>query len=118
MHTRTVPAHATSIDMGDAVEPEPMQADLSMQSDPGALAFFKDIANITDVNERSEWYRAHYAEIDELFDMPAGLRLVPSQPDLHSLKTRPVTRPVPDFNYLCNSNRGSVVAQIYSCNSY
>eukprot|EP00965_Chrysotila_dentata_P260066 6213770-Pleurochrysis_carterae.AAC.3 len=75
LHTHTVPAHATSIDMGDAVEPQPMQADLPMQSDSGAPAFSKDIANIADVSERNEWYRAHYAEIGGLFDMPAGLRL-------------------------------------------
>eukprot|EP00965_Chrysotila_dentata_P087916 2902818-Pleurochrysis_carterae.AAC.2 len=59
--------------MGDAVEPEPMQADLPMQSDLGTPASFKDITNIADVNERKEWYRAHYAEVDQLFDMPAGL---------------------------------------------
>eukprot|EP00965_Chrysotila_dentata_P150644 4976798-Pleurochrysis_carterae.AAC.1 len=68
--------------MGDAVEPEPMQADLPMQSDPGAPEFFEDIANIADVNEGNEWYRAHYAEIDGLFDMPAGPRLVPRPPNL------------------------------------
>eukprot|EP00965_Chrysotila_dentata_P204170 6182168-Pleurochrysis_carterae.AAC.1 len=68
--------------MGDAVEPERMQADLPMQSDPAAPTSFKDIANIAVVNERNEWYRAHYAEIDGLFDMLAGLRLVPRPPDL------------------------------------
>eukprot|EP00965_Chrysotila_dentata_P254107 6211762-Pleurochrysis_carterae.AAC.3 len=29
-----------------------------MQSDPGAPAFFKDIANTANVNERNEWHRA------------------------------------------------------------
>eukprot|EP00965_Chrysotila_dentata_P258711 6213320-Pleurochrysis_carterae.AAC.3 len=38
-------------------------------------------ANIANVNERNEWYRVHYAEIDGLFD-PAGLRLVQCPPDL------------------------------------
>eukprot|EP00965_Chrysotila_dentata_P257230 6212818-Pleurochrysis_carterae.AAC.2 len=54
LHTRTVPAYATSIDKGDAVESVPMQASLPMRSDPGAPAAFKDIANIADVNERNE----------------------------------------------------------------
>eukprot|EP00965_Chrysotila_dentata_P215204 6188630-Pleurochrysis_carterae.AAC.1 len=49
-----------------------------MQCDPGAPASF----NIADVNERNEWYRAHYAEVHGLFDMPAGLRLAPRPPDL------------------------------------
>eukprot|EP00965_Chrysotila_dentata_P246094 6206952-Pleurochrysis_carterae.AAC.1 len=80
--TRTVPAYATSINISDAVEPEPMQADLPLQSDPGASASFKDIANIADVNKRNEWYRSHYAEIDGLFAMPAGLHLVPRSPNL------------------------------------
>eukprot|EP00965_Chrysotila_dentata_P245863 6206816-Pleurochrysis_carterae.AAC.1 len=53
--------------MGDAVEPEPMQADLPMQSDPGTPASFKDIASIADVNERNKWHRAHYADIDGLY---------------------------------------------------
>eukprot|EP00965_Chrysotila_dentata_P254625 6211942-Pleurochrysis_carterae.AAC.1 len=68
--------------MGDAIEPEPMQADLPMLSDPGAPASFKDIANISEVNERYEWYRAYYAEIVGLFDVPAGLRLVSRPRDL------------------------------------
>eukprot|EP00965_Chrysotila_dentata_P159905 5281826-Pleurochrysis_carterae.AAC.1 len=70
--------------MGDAVEPEPMQADLPMlqQSDPGAPASFKNIANIADVNKRNDWYRAHYTEIAGLFEMQAGLRLVPRPTDL------------------------------------
>eukprot|EP00965_Chrysotila_dentata_P226629 6195524-Pleurochrysis_carterae.AAC.5 len=83
LHTHIVPARATSIDMCSTIEPEPMQADLPMQSDPGALASFNDIANIADVNERNEWYRAHhYAEIDGLFSIPAGLLLVPRPPHL------------------------------------
>eukprot|EP00965_Chrysotila_dentata_P042552 1411336-Pleurochrysis_carterae.AAC.1 len=68
--------------MGNAVEREQMQAELPMQSDPGAPAAFKDIANIADVNERNEGYRAHHAEIEGLFNMPAGLCLVPRPPDL------------------------------------
>eukprot|EP00965_Chrysotila_dentata_P196620 6177697-Pleurochrysis_carterae.AAC.3 len=72
--------------MGDAVEPKPMQADLMpMQSDPGAPASFKDIANIADVNERDEWYRTHCAETDGLFDIHAGLRLVPRPPDVNMI---------------------------------
>eukprot|EP00965_Chrysotila_dentata_P256310 6212505-Pleurochrysis_carterae.AAC.3 len=59
LHTRAVLAYARSIDIGDPVEPEPIQADLPMQSDPGAPASFKDIVNIADVNERNEWYTAH-----------------------------------------------------------
>eukprot|EP00965_Chrysotila_dentata_P077033 2543647-Pleurochrysis_carterae.AAC.1 len=56
-----------------------------MQSDPGAPASFKDIANIADVNERNKWYRVNYAEIDRVLDMPAGLRLVPRPPDLNMI---------------------------------
>eukprot|EP00965_Chrysotila_dentata_P185757 6132552-Pleurochrysis_carterae.AAC.1 len=67
--------------MSDAVEPEPMQADLPMHSDPGAPTSFKDIANVADIDERNGWYRDHYADVDGFFDMPSGLRLVPRSPD-------------------------------------
>eukprot|EP00965_Chrysotila_dentata_P256919 6212716-Pleurochrysis_carterae.AAC.2 len=58
-----------------------MQADLPMHSDPGAPTSFKDIANVADVDERNGWYRAQHAEVEGLFDMPGGLRLVPRPPD-------------------------------------
>eukprot|EP00965_Chrysotila_dentata_P048639 1613464-Pleurochrysis_carterae.AAC.1 len=67
--------------MSDAIEPEPMQAELPVHSDPGAPTSFKDIANIADVDQRSDWYQAHFAEVDGLFDMPSGLRHVPRPPD-------------------------------------
>eukprot|EP00965_Chrysotila_dentata_P176102 5814713-Pleurochrysis_carterae.AAC.1 len=57
--------------VNDLSEPEPMQADLPRHSDSGAPTFFKDIANIPDVNERNDLYCAHYAEVDGLFDMPS-----------------------------------------------
>eukprot|EP00965_Chrysotila_dentata_P211850 6186679-Pleurochrysis_carterae.AAC.2 len=42
---------------------------------------FKDAANVADVDERDGWYRAYYAKVDGLFDMPSGLRRVPRPPD-------------------------------------
>eukprot|EP00965_Chrysotila_dentata_P177777 5872022-Pleurochrysis_carterae.AAC.1 len=51
---RTMPTYAISVDMSEALEPEPPQANLPMQSDPGAPTSFKDIANIANVDERNE----------------------------------------------------------------
>eukprot|EP00965_Chrysotila_dentata_P075736 2502300-Pleurochrysis_carterae.AAC.4 len=58
-HQHLLLSYRPTVLQSDAVEPEPMQADLLMQSDLGALASFKDIANIADANVRNSWYCAH-----------------------------------------------------------
>jgi hypothetical protein len=38
---------------------------------------FADIAKIPDVTLRNEWYKAHYKEVDRLFDTPGLLEAIP-----------------------------------------